>query len=70
MDNLKPLDAPNLNGDIAESWRCWKQRRNLFVFANGAHEKDENILCTTFLHMTGADALNIYNVYVPRQQQK
>ena len=29
MDNLKPLDAQNLNGDIVENWRYWKQRWNL-----------------------------------------
>ena len=63
MDNLKPLDALNLNGDIAENWRCWKQRWNLFVIANGAHEKGENIQCATFLHMIGKDALNIYDTF-------
>ena len=63
MDNLKPLDALNLNGDIAENWRRWKQRRNLFVIASGAHKKSENIQCATFLHMIGEDALNIYDTF-------
>ena len=26
MDDLKPLDTLNLNGDIADKWKCWKQR--------------------------------------------
>ena len=63
MDNLKPLDALNLNGDVAENWRRWKQRWSLFVIASGAHEKDENIQCATFLHMIGEDALNIYDTF-------
>ena len=63
MDNLKPLDALNLNGDIAENWKYWKQRWSLFVIASGAHEKGENSQCTTFLHMIGEDPLNIYDTF-------
>ena len=62
MDNLKPLGALNLNGGIAENWRSWTQRWNLFVIASGAHEK-ENIQCPTLLHMIGEDALNIYDAF-------
>ena len=63
MDNLKPLDALNLNGDIAENWRRWNQRWSLFVIASGEHEKGENIQCAIFLHMIGEDALNIYDTF-------
>lgn len=27
MDDLKPLDTLNLNGDIADKWKCWKQMK-------------------------------------------
>ena len=63
MDNLRPLDALNLNRDIAENWRRWKQRWSLFIIASGIHEKGENIQCATFLHMIGEDALNIYDTF-------
>ena len=61
VENLKPLDTLNLNGDTAENWRHWKQRCNVFVIACGEHEKDENIQCTIFLQVIGEDTLNIYD---------
>ena len=63
MNNLKPFGALNLNGDIAQNWRCWKQRWSLFAIASGAHEKGESIQCATFFHMIGEDALNIYDTF-------
>ena len=49
MDNLKPLYALNVNGDIAENWRRWKQRWSLFVIASGAHEiKHEHASLKTY----------------------
>ena len=63
MDNLKPLDALNLEGDTAENYRCWKQKWSLFVIASDAHEKGENIQCATFLHMIREDAVTIYETF-------
>ena len=51
MDNLKPLNKLNVNGDIAEKWRDWKQTCKLFVIATKEHEKDENIWCAIFLQI-------------------
>ena len=63
MDNLKPLDALNVTGDVAENWRRWKQRWNLYSTASGASEKPESTQCAIFLHMIGEDALSVYDTF-------
>ena len=48
---------------MAENWRKWKQRWNLYVKASGASEKDEATQCAIFLHTIGDEALEVYDTF-------
>ena len=63
MDNLKPLNALSLTGDIAENWKRWKQRWEIFSLASGCKDKAEDVQCAIFLHQIGDDTLNIYDSF-------
>ena len=63
MENLKPLNAINMTGDVAEHWRRWKQRWALYSKASGASSKPEEVQCAIFLHMIGEEALGVYDTF-------
>ena len=63
MDKLSPPEALNLDGNIAENWRRWKQRFEIFSLASGLSEKDAGIQAAAFLHVAGPEALEIYNTF-------
>ena len=63
MDKLSPPEALNLDGNIAENWRRWKQRFEIFSLASGLSEKDAGIQAAAFLHVAGSEALEVYNTF-------
>ena len=64
MDRLNPPEALNLDGtNLAESWRQWKQRFELFSLTSGLSSKDAKIQAATLLHVIGPAALEIYNTF-------
>ena len=63
MDKLSPPEALNLDGNIADSWRRWKQRFEIFSLASGLSGKDAKIQAATFLHVAGTEALEVYNTF-------
>ena len=72
MDTLKPPDALELRGNIAEKWRRWKQAWTLYAKASGAVTKPEDVQCAIFLHVIGKDAIEVYNTMTipPGDQDK
>ena len=63
MDKLSPPEALNFDGNIADNWRRWKQRFEIFSLASGLSAKESKIQAATFLHVAGAEALEIYNTF-------
>ena len=63
MDKLQPPGPLNLQGNLTENWRKWKQRFKLFSSASGLSEKDEKVQLATLLHVAGEEALEIYNTF-------
>lgn len=63
MDNMKTLEKLCMSGDLADNWKKWKQRWNLYAIASGANEKDEAVQCAIFLHLIGEEPLDIYNTF-------
>ena len=63
MDKLNPPEQLSLEGNVAENWRKWKQRFELFSAASGLSEKDDKIQSATLLHVVGPEALEIYNTF-------
>ena len=63
MDQLSPPEVLILDGYIAENWRQWKQRFEIFSLATGLSEKDAKIRATMFLHVARPEALEVYNTF-------
>ena len=61
MDKLEPLKALLLDGSVADNWKKFKQRFNLYLEASGIMEKDDKQKACLFLHVIGEDELEVYN---------
>ncbi len=67
MDKMEMLHPPpliSLTGNVAENWRKWEQRFNLYITASALVEKSESRQITVLLHCVGEEALDIYNSLV------
>ena len=64
MDRLIPPEQLNLDsGNLAENWRQWRQRFEVFSLASGLSEKSEAVRSATLLHVAGPKALEVYNAF-------
>ena len=63
MNSFKPPSTLNLEGNVAENWRKWKQRFQLYMEASGTMNKPEKQRVAIFLHLIGEEALEIYNTF-------
>ena len=63
MDHQRPPGTLNLEGNLAESWRVWIQKFEIYLIASGISEKSEKVQCATFLHVAGDDALKVFNTF-------
>ena len=63
MDKLNPPEPLSLQGNLAENWRKWKQRFELFSAASELSKKDQKVQAATLLHVAGHEALEIYNTF-------
>lgn len=63
MDKLSPPSCMQLTGNLADNWKRFKQRFNIYLAASGAGADDEKLQANIFLHVIGEDALDIYNSF-------
>lgn len=63
MDKLSPPTPMQLIGNLADNWKRFKQRFNIYLAASGAGGNDEKLKASIFLHVIGEDALDIYNSF-------
>lgn len=63
MDVLKPPEALKIEGNLSENWKKWLQRFEFYLTATGISAKEDKIKTSTFLHVIGPDALEIYNTF-------
>lgn len=61
MQALQPPPILQLTGNVAENWRKFKQRFQLYLTAIGADEESTKTKASVFLHVVGDDALEVYN---------
>ncbi|RXN08425.1 retrotransposon-like family member retr-1 [Labeo rohita] len=61
MDQLKPPNSLDFEGNLAEIWRTWIQKFDLYLIATGIAEKSDKVKCATFLHVAGDDAIKVFN---------
>ena len=63
MEQLHPPPALSLEGNLSENWRKWHQRYCLYEAACGLSDKGDNVRGSTFLHIIGQEALDVYNTF-------
>lgn len=63
MAQLQPPSNLCLQGNLAENWKIWIQKFDLFLTASGIAEKSEKVQCATFLHVAGEDAIKVCNTF-------
>ncbi len=63
MSLLQPPSALSLQGNLAENWKVWLQKFELYLIASGVAEKSETVQCATFLHIAGEEAIKVYNTF-------
>ncbi len=63
MEKLNPPSPMQLVGNLADNWKRFKQRFNIYFAASGAGGDDEKLKASIFLHVIGEDALDIYNSF-------
>lgn len=61
MEQLKPPNSLSLEGNLAENWKTWIQKLELYLVASGISEKSQKVRCATFLHVAGDEAIKVYN---------
>ena len=63
---MESLHIPNpmlFSGNVAENWKKFQQRFNIYRIASGAHSKDDEIQVALLLHTMGEDALEVFNSF-------
>uniref|UniRef100_A0A8C4RHI8 Gypsy retrotransposon integrase-like protein 1 n=1 Tax=Erpetoichthys calabaricus TaxID=27687 RepID=A0A8C4RHI8_ERPCA len=61
MEKLQPPPSLQLSGNLAENWKRFKQRFEVYLAAIGADEKSDKMKTCILLHIIGEEALEIYN---------
>ena len=65
MDHFQLPEPLSLQGNLADNWRRWKQRFQLYniMTASGKNEKSDEVKTATLLHLAGPDALEVFNTF-------
>lgn len=63
MEKLSPPSPMQFSGNLADNWKRFKQRFEIYLAASGAGQGDEKVQAQIFLHVIGEDALDIYNSF-------
>lgn len=64
---IKPME---MNGNLAEHWRIWRQKFENYLIASETLKKSDEIKCAQLLHFLGDDALQIYNSFTFLEEEK
>ena len=56
-------DPLSLNRNVAENWRLWKQRFNIYLLASDAVGKRDAVKIDMLLNFVGEDAPERYNQF-------
>ncbi|XP_064464833.1 uncharacterized protein LOC135376168 [Ornithodoros turicata] len=65
MEGLRPPDPLLLSGNVADNWRKFKQRLELYLEATEVEEKPRTgkRKIATLLHVAGPDAVEVFNTF-------
>ena len=60
---LSPPSPMQFSGNLADNWKRFKQRFEIYLAASGAGHGDEKLQAQILLHVIGEDVLDIYNSF-------
>ena len=63
MDSLKQPPEMDMQGNLAENWKKWKQRFAFYIDASPLSTKADKAKCSCLLHCIGQQGLDIYNSF-------
>ena len=63
MDRLNPPDALQLQGNVADHWKRFKQAFRIYQVASGLDTKSSKVQSMTLLHILGSEAVDVYNTF-------
>ena len=63
IDRLNAPEPLQLQGNVAENFKKFKQSFEIFQVASGLESKANKIQSMTLLHVVGSDALEIHNTF-------
>ncbi len=69
METIKPPSNLNLTRNVAENWKTWKQRFELYIKAAGLKDKSDEQKCAILLHCIGEDAIDVFNSFVFTEEE-
>lgn len=72
MEGLRPPDALVLAGNVAENWRKFKQRLELYLEATESEDKQrtEKRKAAILLHVAGPEAVEVFNTFTLTEEEK
>ena len=68
MDRLDAPEQLNFVGNLAENFKRWKQKFEIYNVACGLEAKPKKVQAMTLLHIIGPEALEIYNTFEYKQE--
>lgn len=63
MESKAPIAPIKLEGNVAENWKQWLQRFEIYSAATELDKKDERIQCAQLLYCIGEEAIQIFNTF-------
>lgn len=70
MDYIRKVDVLNLDGNIAENWRVFKQNFEIFSIAAEISKKSEAVRIAVFLNAVGPAAVEVFNSFNITEEKK
>ena len=66
---VKPSQI-SFEGNVAENWRRFKQKYEIFVVASGYEKKSNKEKCCTLLNLAGEQAIEVYNTFTYGEKEE
>nr|CAI5841731.1 unnamed protein product [Callosobruchus analis] len=60
-EQMRPPEEMQFKGDIANNWKLWKQKFNLYLLATGKTNKPDDVKIAILLNLLGDEGLHIFN---------
>lgn len=61
--STKEVPPMKMTGNLAQNWKVWKQKFNLYMYANEVNKKEEVVQCAKLLYYIGDEGVEIYNSF-------